>query len=281
MDIITGEKLQFICNHYIGKKKEFKKSNYTFNPNLKKEKILIFEKLDSDFNNKSLIFCYTNLLLDLDELIKKLSFMLNDFILIFHNSDYNFEKEHLRLFELDKLKRIYTQNMNVLNDNVIPLPIGIANSKWDHGNLKVWKKILKSNISKKNNNIFFNFSINTNKKLRKECYKKVIRKKIPFLENRKYSQYLRTLVSYKYCICPEGNGIDTHRFWECLYLKVIPICKRNVLVEYFSKFLPVIILDDWDDLNLEDLINEYEKNNWNNYNNLDLGYYKKLLNMTN
>jgi len=280
MDIITGEKLQFICNHYIGEKKEFEKSNYTYNPNLKKEKILVFEEIKTNFNNKPIIFCYTHLLKDINKLIEKLNFLDNEFILMFHNSDYNFEQEHLKLFELKKLKKIFTQNMNVSNNNVIPLPIGIANSKWHHGNLSVWKETFNLNI-KKINNIYFSFSINTNKKVRGECYNSIINKKIPFLKSRKYYKYLRILASHKYSICPEGNGIDTHRFWESLYLKVIPICKRNVLVEYFSRFFPIIILDKWDDLNVQFLINEYEKLFWNNYNNLDLSYYKKLLNITN
>jgi hypothetical protein len=280
MDIITGEKLQFICNHYIGKRTEFEKSNYTYNPNLKKEKILIFEEIKTNFNNKPIIFCYSHLLKDLVKLIEKLNFLDNEFILMFHNSDYNFDKEHLKLFEVKKLKKIFTQNMNVSNNNVIPLPIGIANSKWHHGNLSVWKETFNLNINKINN-IYFSFSIDTNKQIRGECYNSIISKKIPFLKSRRYYKYLRILASYKYSICPEGNGIDTHRFWESLYLKVIPICKRNILVEYFSKFFPVIILDNWDDLNVQFLINEYKKNTWDNYSNLNLGYYKKLLDIAN
>tara|TARA_A100001011_G_scaffold336327_1_gene365789 strand:- start:31 stop:888 length:858 start_codon:yes stop_codon:yes gene_type:complete len=276
MDIITGEKLQFICNHYIGKKSEFNKNNYTYNPNLKKEKILIFEDLKKDFNNKSIIFCYTHLLKDIDELIDKLNFMMNDFVLVFHNSDYNFEKQHLKLLELSKLKKIYTQNMNVYNEKIKPLPIGIANSKWHHGNLSVWNEILSLKINK-SNNIYFSFSINTNSKIRGDCYNKIVRKKIPFLKSRNYHKYLRILASYKYSICPEGNGIDTHRFWESLYLKVIPICKRNILVEYFSNYFPIFILDDWNDLNFGFLHNKYNDFNWENYQKLNLDYYKKLL----
>ena len=276
MDIITGEKLQFICNHYLGKKREFEKSNYTYNPNLKKNKILIFENLNENFNNKSIIFCYTHLLSNLDELIKKLKFLDNDFILMFHNSDYNFEEEHLKLFQLKKLKKIFTQNINVSNQNVIPLPIGIANSKWHHGNLNTWKEIFNLNINK-SNNIYFSFSIETNKKVRSDCYNKIIRKKIPFLKSRSYHKYLRILASYKYSICPEGNGIDTHRFWESLYLKVIPICKRNILVEYFSNYFPIIILDDWNDLNFGNLHKKYNDFNWDNYKKLNLDYYRKLI----
>tara|TARA_B110000483_G_scaffold216395_1_gene267875 strand:+ start:11480 stop:11737 length:258 start_codon:yes stop_codon:yes gene_type:complete len=58
------------------------------------------------------------------------------------------------------------------------------------------------------------------------------------------------LKSHYYAICPEGNGLDTHRLWECLYLNVIPICLRNHFIEYFKNTLNLnmIILDNWNEL---------------------------------
>ena len=38
--------------------------------------------------------------------------------------------------------------------------------------------------------------------------------------------YRRILLNYMFVICPEGNGIDTHRMWEALYLRTIPIIKK-------------------------------------------------------
>ena len=64
------------------------------------------------------------------------------------------------------------------------------------------------------------------------------------------SQILKT-EKHKYAICPEGNGIDTHRFWESLYMNTIPICKRNILVEYYSKYFPIIILNNWNECNFQ------------------------------
>jgi putative cell wall-binding protein len=42
-----------------------------------------------------------------------------------------------------------------------------------------------------------------------------------------YIQYLRELSTYKFCLCIRGNGIDTHRFWESLYLGVVPVIINN------------------------------------------------------
>ena len=84
----------------------------------------------------------------------------------------------------------------------------------------------------------------------KKCYDIIISKNIENIENKDYYNYLKCLSSYKFAICPEGNGIDTHRFHECLYLKTIPICLHNHVTYYYSKIYPVVLLDKWDDLDV-------------------------------
>lgn len=254
--LITGERIQFKCSHFLGKINDF-----NFNPNVlkfQKNKCIDLDNLNNNIPNDEYIFCYTHLLENIDFLIKKLKYFQNNFSLVFHNSDHNFNKEHIKLFdELPLLKTIFTQNINVIDKRIIPLPIGIANSQWIHGNLFAVIDIKNKNI-KKINDFYFNFNINTNKKVRTDCFTNVINLGIKWVQNKSYNEYLETLASYKYCICPEGNGIDTHRMWECLYLNVIPICKRNILVEYYSKYFPIIIVDNWIDINKNELINNYE-----------------------
>ena len=63
--------------------------------------------------------------------------------------------------------------------------------------------------------------------------------------------------------------------WECLYLKVIPICHRNILTEHFSKLFPIVLVDDWKDrkelgMDIQYLEQNYERlSNWKNYYLLD------------
>jgi hypothetical protein len=268
MNVITGEKLELSCDIIIGNKEDF-----NFNPNLQKlkQKNNIFLELlniNHFIDNKYKVFCYTHLLTNVNLLIVKLKKFKNKFVLFFHNSDCNFSAEHLILFDnLPLLENIYTQNMNVTNNRVFPLPIGIANSMWDHGNLSRWNEILNKKIEK-NNDIFFNFSINTNTIIRQNCLNKLLSTNLTFIQNiSNQNEYIKLLSSYKFCICPEGNGIDTHRFWECLYLKVIPICLKSHLTVYYSKLLPLILLDDWSNLDINNL--DYSKHDWNNYKYLD------------
>ena len=178
---------------------------------------------------------------------------------------------------IPNLNKIFTQNITIEpRERIIPLPIGIANSMWKHGDLNIWKQILENNsLVNKPNSIYFNFNINTNTIKRKKCYDVIRSKNIPNLPNTNYLNYLKMLSSYKFAICPEGNGLDTHRFWECLYLKVIPICLKNHITEYYSKNFPIVLLDDWNHID-ENMLGSYYNNTcWDNYNMLNFDTYCK------
>jgi hypothetical protein len=53
---------------------------------------------------------------------------------------------------------------------------------------------------------------------------------------------------YKYALCPEGNGIDTHRFYECYYLGVLPVVKKGALTRLHSQFPGTVVVDKWSDV---------------------------------
>lgn len=283
--IISGEKIQQHCDYYIGELNDF-----NFNPVIAKQ-----NNKHIDINNYNIehikklviqkIFCYTHILhgefanhsnekanKNRQNLINILSNISTSFIIIFHNSDGAFCNNDIELLDIPNLNKVYSQNLSVMpTDKLNPLPIGIANSMWKHGNIDIWNKILnKSNFENKNKLVYFNFNIKTNFAKRNKCYNAIKLLGIANLPNAEYANYLDILSSYKFAICPEGHGVDTHRFWECLYLKVIPICTKNYITEYFSKIFPVVLLDNWEELNVEQLENSFNNANWENYNQLDI-----------
>ena len=237
--IISGEKIQLLCDYFI-----CSIDDINYNPVIK-QKIIEQPNKWIDINNFNLIenkinlkiFCYTHILYNqFNELLNLLNLIKFDFDIYFHNSDGNFLKHHYtQLKNIKFIKKIYSQN-NTVNE-VITLPIGQANTQWVHGNYQVLLNEINLNFSK-TNEIFLNFSITTPKRngLRN------ILNFIPWVENKKYSDYIHTLSSYKYCICVEGNGLDTHRFWECIYLKVIPICVKNEWTEIVKNIYPMIVI---------------------------------------
>jgi hypothetical protein len=81
-------------------------------------------------------------------------------------------------------------------------------------------------------------------------------------------------INYSFVISPHGNGLDCHRTWEALVLGCIPIVKKSEIDDLYED-LPVIIVNNWSDLN-QDLLNntiEYFKHKTFNYNKLSLQYW--------
>ena len=62
-------------------------------------------------------------------------------------------------------------------------------------------------------------------------------------------KYVKELSSYRFNICPPGNGIDTHRIWESLMVKTIPIVKKNEFTtNLVNNGVPLLELESWNNL---------------------------------
>jgi len=85
------------------------------------------------------------------------------------------------------------------------------------------------------------------------------------------------MMEYRYCICPEGNGLDTHRLWECFYLRIIPV----MLYSPFSMNIrnktgfPMILLNSWSDFKWSEKERTvYEEFDFDKYkDHISLNYY--------
>lgn len=146
-----------------------------------------------------------------------------------HNSDENIYRDELfnDLLNNKNINRFYSQNLSTIDIKAKLIPIGIANSIWSHGNLEIFKDVLYKNYKyKKMNKIYVNVNKNTfidRTKWMNQIDKLQSQNINVQKEVLKYRDYLEELVKYKYCFCPRGNGLDTHRFWESIYLGVVPI----------------------------------------------------------
>ena len=78
---------------------------------------------------------------------------------------------------------------------------------------------------------------------------------------------------------PLGNGLDCHRTWEALALGCIPIIKTSIMDSSLFNELPVLIVNEWSDINeqlLKDTINSF-KNKTFNMDKLKLKYWKDII----
>lgn len=68
-------------------------------------------------------------------------------------------------------------------------------------------------------------------------------------------EYYKYINQSNYVIAPYGGGVDTHRFFEIIYLKSIPIVKKtNTCFDKLYEIFPCLIINEWTDIT-EELLN--------------------------
>lgn len=269
--IITGERLQQLADIYLGTPDVF-----NFNPTIRGEyhKQKDIHTIHSPWDNPKTVFCYPN---ELHTLENRLSFFKNPFVLITHNSDINIVREEeyiLRIAEHPIIIHWFAQNLGFLHRKITPLPIGLANSQWAHGDLSFFDK---PHTYQKTMRIYMNFQIATNPQKRQPCYD-AVSPKVPFLENVSPNENLDRLSKYEFCICPEGNGFDTHRLWEAVSVRTVPVVLNTPFIQTLRESVPIpmVVLDSWESLEPDTLVySEYEwTESW------DMDTYRSMISST-
>jgi hypothetical protein len=191
-------------------------------------------------------------------------------ILITGHSDYSISDNEANYFSP---KIWYTVNKQSKYTNIYSIPLGITNNTNEseihpiYGDLDCMIKVMNEEINYKNL-VYMNFNINTYPKERQivwDLFKNnewvTIGNIVNTIEGR--TNFLREIKSHRFVLCPRGNGVDTHRLWETLYMGSIPIVKKDIGYEEFYD-LPICFIDDWNQIN-EDFL-EKEKIRINNTN---------------
>lgn len=277
-EIIKGERLQQLADIYLGMPNDF-----MYNPVIAKDTSKHYDicSINAPFNNPSIVFCYGHLL---TIFANKIRFFQNTFRLITHNSDQNITStpETQYILNHPRLDKWYAQNVWFEHPRLVVLPIGLANAQWAHGDLSFFYNPENAINADKNKteDVYFFFNLSTNYGKRHDCYKQLC-DKLHFLDNFPPLMYQDILSTYSFCICPEGNGADTHRFWEALYVKCVPIVLRTPYIEVIQKQipdLPMVVLDSWTDLEVDQLVYDSEKmSSCNYYDKLKLSYWKNCI----
>ena len=193
--------------------------------------------------------------------------------LIVRDGDIPFSDELADRF-LPLFKRIFCQNKTTTRQNVFTIPIGMESTDY----IKEYDKFNVIQTARQNYNrcpkflLYGNFSVATSIRKRFDCYCSF--KEKPYFFNKitqilphptklQYDHYLsfcNDILDSLFVLCPEGNGIDTHRFWETIYLGRVPVVLHNSVVDSFSD-LPILVLDNWNEFEnkFQQFINTY----WN------------------
>jgi hypothetical protein len=207
------------------------------------------------FDN-SVIFCNTNQVDNLFYHIKKLD-NLKNITLITHQTDQMIDKSFYQK-KPESIINWYSVNVDYKSDYLHSIPIGLA-SDFSLKNLtkENFDDFSIENFKKDNSKIYLNFNINTNFKERngiQEFFKNKEFATLDLVEPNK-NKYLKNIKRFGFVLCPWGNGIDTHRFWETLYAGSIPVTKWHQTYKS-AENLPVLFVDNYEDIT-EDLLRNY------------------------
>jgi len=264
MNIISGEEFQSLTEVSF-----FSENNCIIDDQIKNKQQNLLRIADTSveiIKQFKTIFVYSHFVHDF--MNKFLPYLQKGTIIVTHNSDHDINEQHLKYLESTNIKKWFCQNRYINHPKLYSLPIGIANGQWPHGNQQLINNIRSEN-NIKNNLVFKNFDSGTNfsKQFSKRSIcDQVTRKNGILMRSKKpNNEYWRDISKSYFTICPHGNGVDSHRIWECLYLQSVPIVEDH---ECFSQFkhLPIIFTKDWNKITIEYLNRQLlhcSKINWN------------------
>jgi len=150
-------------------------------------------------------------------------------ILVTGQSDYSpstffSDKEIFNILENPSIMEWRSQNVCTIHPKLKHLPIGLEDTPSKLDFCSKFGDELKA--MPKQDEVYTNFT-NDNNPHERSCF-------VQKNESTDFETYMRTMATYKYALCPMGNGLDTHRFWEAQVCGCIPIvrCPKEFLPTY-------------------------------------------------
>ena len=191
------------------------------------------------------------------------------FVLITHNSDYSAPSDFGDRLKDEKILVWYASNPDKRNHpKLIPIPIGLANTRWPGGNLAKLMYAFENHRKPWANRtilLYANFNLNTNPGHRQKAraQAEAMRHAHTIRETVSFEKYLEHVGNSKFVLSPPGNGLDCHRTWEALLLGAAPVVLSSELDPLFEQ-IPSVMIDDWSKLT-EDLLLKYNFSSFDNF----------------
>jgi hypothetical protein len=181
-------------------------------------------------SNAQVIFCESHLLTKFLDLYGN---YVQAKVLICGNSDFDFNVAPTGIPKSVKLCLL--QNLNFESDFFRVLPIGLENlSLAMNGYTKYYS--MSSTLGRRINKVLVGPFSPTHPE-RNQLINEISNNPNCEIINTRLStaKYQEILGQYKYVLCPRGNGLDTHRFWETLYKCNIPVISESPWSNHISR----------------------------------------------
>lgn len=186
--------------------------------------------------------------------------------LVLGHSDYSISSYKTKIARrLHGVRAIFSVNLAAKMcsfESVQPLPLGLSNPTSESelhlilGRQDIVSSAWKSRVlgPPAKNKIYANFSIQTAPKFRRRLSVALSGAKnemsigTPDYSEKGRRRFLHEVSFHTVVVCPRGNGLDTHRFWETLYLGSIPLVLSDSYMARLGNYLnlPVLTISDWE-----------------------------------
>lgn len=227
MNYITSDRFRDICDNY----------DIIYSHNNKNSILKSFEKIRTNNSKK---------------------------ILITTNGDNTIDHSYINMLP-DNLYKWFSTNVIIEHDKIECIPYGLQpeeTTELGQNGVRV-SRLKKTLLTQKKNidaeyKIYANFAVGTNSNVRNVIKQKCIDTNfitsdfdmdfsnyMTYNNQSSLDHFYTNISLHEATICPIGNGIDTHRLYEVLYLDRIPIVFNENLFRYLYKdHFKVIYVDD-------------------------------------
>lgn len=213
----------------------------------KEAKSVIYPLNTNILEDGDVIYCKTDYIYNLFSIVKKIKVKIK---IITSQSDYEISKQIFQR-KPDCVEKWYAINVNYEHEDLVPIPLGIAN---DYCKITAKFEDIEE-PEEKQKLLYVNHRNSTNPEERKYLYEIFKNNEWCSVDypNLTIEQFKKKARQHQYMICPRGNGIDTHRLWECLYMGLFPIVKKHITHKNL-KDLPILFVDSFRQINEDFLL---------------------------
>jgi hypothetical protein len=207
----------------------------------------------------SSIYCKVDHLLGLFDTVRKVR---NRVVLVSSESDRPITSEFLGRCP-PQIAHWFSTNIQVKDDRLEALPLGLSNSYCDI-TLRASQIAAKARASTERSHwLYVNFRTSSNPAVREpimDYFRSMKNEDWITLQDGGLSlqDYLTELTSHRFLLCPPGNGSDTHRLWEALYSRTIPVALETPAMAAFRD-LPILFVEDFRNLTRDFLAGAFER----------------------
>lgn len=220
----------------------------------------------------------------LEKLVQDYGKYINARVILTGNSDFNFT------FPISlprSVQVVFAQNCGIAPGGKFnPLPIGLENLRGGRSGLKRYhKNNFKHSVL---NKVYVPPMAPTNP-IRFDIVKQASLNQEIFEVDRQYKNeknYFENVKKYKFILCCEGNGFETHRIWETLYQNSFPVMLETSFSKRLASLaLPILLIEDLEDVDASLLQNYLDKNRtfdsrlepklWINYWKSQIDFFRK------